>query len=109
VTYRFILTERFRRDLQKLEKKNPKLDSDLETFLDGFDHAQGDFLPGTGGAQKIRMKISGRGKSSSYRVVYFFQRENNIFLLTVYSKQDKGNLSSLDKEVISAMIAELKK
>lgn len=46
------------------------------------------------GLYKMRFGISGRGKSGGVRVVYYY-RESDLpaFLLTVFAKNEKSNLS----------------
>jgi hypothetical protein len=54
----------------------------------------GDLIVGSGGARKIRFAASGRGKSGGYRVVtYFGGGDLPVFLLNVFKKGDRVNLS----------------
>ena len=54
----------------------------------------GDLMPGTGGYRKLRFARSGMGKRGGARVVYLYGGEDlPIFLITVYAKSEKGNLS----------------
>ncbi len=69
--YQFILSRWFNRQLKLLRKRNPHLEKDLESFLDTFIPDIHPVIPGTGGACKARMKVSGRGKRGGYRVVYY--------------------------------------
>ena len=44
---------------------------------------------GSGGVRKVRWAISGRGKSGGVRVIYYFKRQDDeIWLLTIYSKSE---------------------
>lgn len=55
----------------------------------------GKIVPGTGGVRKIRWAISGRGKSGGVRVIYYFKRQDDeIWLLTIYSKSEVENIPS---------------
>ena len=49
----------------------------------------GDLLEGTGGIRKLRWGRDGRGKSGGVRVIYYFKKQDNeIWLLTIYSKNE---------------------
>lgn len=63
----------------------------------------GDLIKGTGGARKIRFAKPGAGKSGGYRVITYYTAEDvPVFLMDVYAKGEKINLSDKEK-------AELKK
>lgn len=54
----------------------------------------GDLIVGTGGCRKFRLAGRGKGKSGGYRVVTFFGGVNiPVYLLTVFSKGERANLS----------------
>lgn len=63
-----------------------------------------------GGLRKVRIPREGGGKSGGFRTVYIFGgRHMPIFLITVFAKNDKANLTpkeqaaavELSKEIIS--------
>ena len=64
----------------------------LQSFL--FQHPDaGKVIPGTGGIRKVRWAISGKGKSGGARVIYYFKRQDDeIWLLTIYSKSEIENI-----------------
>jgi mRNA-degrading endonuclease RelE of RelBE toxin-antitoxin system len=104
MTYRFIFTAWFDRNLKSLRKHNPSLRGDFESFLQTFDAEAHPVIPRTGGARKARMSAKGRGKSGGYRVVYYFVLENTVWLLTIYDKVQKENLSSEEEKIIQGLI-----
>ncbi len=54
----------------------------------------GDIMQGTGGIRKLRWAAQGRGKSGGVRVIYYYHNETiPLFLLTVFGKGEKSNLS----------------
>jgi hypothetical protein len=58
----------------------------------------GDLIPGSGGARKVRIAKRGRGKSAGYRVItYYMDRDSPVFLLTVISKGQQGNLTKAQR------------
>ena len=65
----------------------------------------GSVIRGTGGIRKVRVAISGRGKSGGARVVYYFHnREMPIFLLAVFAKNEKGNLSKSERNQLKKFV-----
>lgn len=66
----------------------------LQSFLLQYPEA-GKIVPGTGGVRKVRWAISGRGKSGGVRVIYYLKRQDDeIWLLTIYSKSEVENIPS---------------
>jgi len=59
--------------------------------------AAGVIMQGTGGIRKLRWKREGGGKSGGVRVVYYYHSENYpLFLLSVFGKSEKANLSKAE-------------
>jgi len=57
----------------------------------------GDLIVGSGGARKIRFAAPGRGKSGGYRVVTYYGGDDlPVFLLNVFKKGDRVNLSKAE-------------
>jgi len=55
-----------------------------------------------GGLYKTRIARSGGGKSGGYRTVHFYRNETlPVFLLTVFAKNDKGNLSKAEQNSVA--------
>lgn len=106
--YRFIFTKWFDRSAHHLRRHNPRLSQDLENFFENFDAEAHPIIVGTGGARKARMKGSGRGKSGSYRVIYYLYIADTVWLLTVYDKVQKEELTAGDKDRIRLLIEAIK-
>jgi mRNA-degrading endonuclease RelE of RelBE toxin-antitoxin system len=69
----------------------------------------GVLVRGGGGARKIRWASSGRGKSGGVRVIYYWiTADEQILLLTVYSKSEQGTMTAADLKLISQKIKGLK-
>lgn len=69
----------------------------------------GDVIRGSGGARKIRWAYVGRGKSGGVRVIYYWiAAEDQILLLTIFAKNERGNLTTDELKLISRKIKELK-
>lgn len=55
----------------------------------------GDLIVGGGGIRKVRYAIGHRGKSGGVRVIYYFHSEAYpAFLLTLFAKNERANLST---------------
>ena len=64
----------------------------LQSFLLQYPEA-GKVVPGSGGIRKVRWAMSGKGKSGDVRVIYYFKRQDDeIWLLTIYSKNEVENI-----------------
>jgi mRNA-degrading endonuclease RelE of RelBE toxin-antitoxin system len=65
-------------------------------------------IPGTGGVRKVRVASSGRGKRGGARVIYLFGGDNvPVFLLAVFAKNEKSDLSPAERNKLARMTAEL--
>lgn len=54
----------------------------------------GVLMQGTGGIRKLRWAAGSRGKSGGVRVIYYFHNKSlPLFLLTLFGKNEKVNLS----------------
>ena len=103
MTKTFIQTDEFSRnweelgfddeDLRKLEleiMKNPQI---------------GPVVRGTGKLRKMRFSFPNRGKSGSVRVCYVdYVIQEAIYLVTVYSKKEKDNLTHTERNNIKKLI-----
>jgi hypothetical protein len=68
------------------------------------DPEAGDVMAGTGGYRKRRFGRSGIGKRGGARVIYLFGGEDvPIFLITVYAKAEKGNLTRAERNALAKM------
>ena len=70
----------------------------------------GDILQGTGGIRKLRWSAQGRGKRGGARVVYFYHNGTMpLFLLTVFGKGEKANLSKAERNDLARLTDLLRK
>jgi hypothetical protein len=69
------------------------------------DPLKGDIIKGTGGARKLRFARKGKGKSGGYRVVTYFAGDDiPVFLLEVFAKNDKINLSKSEQNELKKIL-----
>ncbi len=83
---------------------------DLVIYLSENPEA-GDEMTGTGGCRKVRLAGRGKGKSGGYRTVTFFSGNSMpVYLITVFSKGEKSNLTALEcralKEITKRIVNE---
>lgn len=72
--------------------------------------AVGDVIEGTGGTRKVRFAGNGRGKSGGYRVITFFTGTDiPVFLLNIFSKNEKTDLTPKERRVLKTILAEMVK
>jgi hypothetical protein len=70
----------------------------------------GDLIQGTGGARKVRFATASKGKSGGYRVITFFAAEDMpVFLLDVYSKGTRSDLSQSERNELRKLLTDLPK
>src|SRR5689334_8658556 len=88
--------ESYRR-LQSLLASNPTL---------------GDVMAGTGGFRKLRWPDSrrGKGRRGGLRIIYYhFAGDEQIWLMTIYDKNEASDLGSREKKALKALLdAELR-
>jgi hypothetical protein len=69
----------------------------------------GKMIKKTGGVRKMRWAVKGKGKSGGIRVLYIdFISYEKIYLLMVYPKSKKENITDNEKKVIRKLVEELK-
>jgi hypothetical protein len=62
---------------------------------------QGVLISGLMGVRKLRWSIEGKGKRGGMRIIYYFNKPNHeIWMLAVYAKNQKSDLSSQDRATI---------
>jgi len=65
-------------------------------------------IPGTGGARKIRWAIPGKGKRGGARTIYYYHSESiPVFILDIYAKNRKVDLSDSDKRSLKRVLAQI--
>jgi len=64
----------------------------------------GEVMQGTGGVRKLRWGRGGQGKSGGVRVIYYFHNESMpLYLLTLFSKNERSNLSQAERIELSEL------
>lgn len=67
-------------------------------------------IPKTGKLRKMRWEYNGKGKRGGARICYIhFEAQQTIYLMLLYAKNEKEDLTEDEKKQIKAMIDELEK
>ena len=70
--------------------------------------AAGDLMQGTGGARKLRWGAKSKGKRGGARVITFYGgTEIPVFLLAVFGKSEKANLTKAEQNELRSVLASL--
>ncbi len=107
----FTETERFVKRAEKL--LGAEMVSELQLYL--CKHANdGVIIPASNGIRKLRWAASGRGKRGGARIIYYFANAaGRIFLLDIYAKNEKENLTANDikdlKDAVGFWLKELER
>lgn len=65
----------------------------------------GNVMEGTGGVRKLRWRRGGQGKSGGVRVIYYFHDDlMPLYLLTLFAKGDKANLTKAERNELADLI-----
>lgn len=66
-------------------------------------------IVGGSGIRKVRVSAKGKGKSGGARVIYYYYDNSiPIFLLTVFAKNEKDNLSDAEKAALAKVARAIK-
>ena len=75
------------------------------TFHLSIHPKSGAVMLGTGGVRKLRWARKGKGKRGGVRVIYFFYDEDiPLFLLTIFGKGEKENLSKAERNELAKLV-----
>lgn len=86
-------------------------DEEREKFINyiAYHPLEGVEITGTGGMRKIRWKRQGMGKRGGARIIYFYYDESTpIFLISIYAKSKKENLTSDEKKKMCDWVSAFK-
>jgi len=101
MSFNVYTTDFFDKELKKLSRKYPSLKNDFRALVDSLkdEPIQGQSLGKD--CYKIRMAITskGKGKSGGSRVITCVKIvAGSVFLLSIYDKTDKENISDAELE-----------
>ena len=96
----------------------PAFTRHLPDYLDDDDYKEvqarlaanpdlGDLMPGTGGFRKVRWADArrGKGRRGGLRIIYYhFKSDSQIWLVTLYDKNEASDLTVKEKKALKASI-----
>ncbi|MGR3317437.1 MAG: type II toxin-antitoxin system RelE/ParE family toxin [Candidatus Anammoxibacter sp.] len=92
----------FIRYAKKLELSDDERENIIDLIASNLE--AGDAISGTNGMRKVRVARKGEGKSGGYRVITFFSGPDMpAFLITIYGKGKKTNITSAEKKVMKTL------
>lgn len=101
----------FSRSLDALLKRKQIIFQDYDLFKKELimNPEKGAIVAGTGGTRKIRMKSASKGKRGGIRICYYYLvQDEEIYLLVLYAKNEKEDLSMDEKKDLKLLVNELK-
>jgi hypothetical protein len=101
----------FTKTLDSLIKKRQLLEDDFNEFKKELvKHPDsGDLVSGTGGVRKTRLKSASGGKSGGFRICYYhLSNKDRIFLLLIYPKNVKEDLTMEEKKTLKKIVEMLR-
>lgn len=98
-------TDKFRSELKKLERKHRGLENKVIDTLRSLANETmppGDKMPGVSGHPvfKARIKLGNMGQRRGARIIYY-KDDKNLWALSLYSKNQKGDIT--DKDIKNIM------
>ena len=106
-----VQTEIFSRCLDELIRQRKITVVDYENFERALveNPKSGDVIPGLSGLRKIRFKGNKEGKRGGYRIDYLdMQSTGQLFLIVIYPKKVKEELSQHEKRQIKKIVESIK-
>jgi|SRR5581483_126857 len=101
-----VLTATFVADARRARLSEDELFEIVSTIA--ADPRSGDLMKGTGGARKLRHPGRGKGKSGGYRTIHYYAGDDlPVFLLAMFGKGDRDNLSKAERNAIAAGLARI--
>jgi mRNA-degrading endonuclease RelE of RelBE toxin-antitoxin system len=104
MNFNVIVTSGFKKHAKKIGKKHNSLKSDIEFLIDLLEQNPLYGEPLGNDCYKVRLAISskGKGKRGGARVITCVKiLDNDVYLLTIYDKSVKGNIS--DNELVELL------
>lgn len=100
---------RFKRDIKRLGRKYPTVIDEVAQLMSQLeiDERPGDKIPDVGyDVYKVRLRnpSAKKGKRGGFRVVYYVQLADHVFLITIYAKSEQTDIAP---DVLRSLIESL--
>ena len=99
-------------ELPEFSRRSAKLLSELERqdIICFLAHApkSGVLIEGCGGIRKLRWRRGNKDKSGGVRIVYYFYNDHvPLYLITLFAKGDRANLTQAERNDLRDLVGEL--
>jgi len=100
MSFEIVFASSFKRSIKRLQNRFPHVKDDVQVAISTLLKSPklGTVIPEGKGVRKLRVRNTdiSKGKSSGYRLIYFVEDwpEPTIFLLLLYYKSDKDDITS---------------
>ena len=101
---KIISLESFGKDVKRLYKKYKQIPKDLKNLQKNLEQNPRSGVALGNSCYKIRWENSSipTGKSSGFRIIYYYlDKENNLYLMAMYAKNELENIS--DEKIIEIL------
>ncbi|HVZ13398.1 MAG TPA: type II toxin-antitoxin system RelE/ParE family toxin [Bauldia sp.] len=106
VVHGLVFTPTFQSDIRKARLSEGEVMEIVAAIA--ADPLGGGRMAGTGGARKVRHPGRGKGKSGGYRTVHYFGGNDvPVFMLALYGKGEKDNLSKAERNALAAVLPKI--
>jgi len=97
--------------------ETPIFTREVSTFLTDWEYRslqlallfrpeQGVLIRGSGGLRKLRWGFHGKGKRGGCRVVYYWDKQDTIYMLFVYPKSKQEDLTPAQIKLLGKLVRE---
>lgn len=99
MSYKVVLTTRFKRNVERLVRRFPHVKEDVRIAIQTLAQTPrlGVVIPGGEGIRKLRLRNTdlSRGKSGGYRLLYYVEDQpgQTLYLLLLYAKSDQDDIT----------------
>lgn len=111
---RILFSRRFTHEIKRLKKRFHHVDDDIRPLINQLKAGEtpGDQVPDVG-YLTYKVRIPNRdmrsGKSGGYRAIYYLRLKNTIYLITIYSKRERDNITADEiRDLIQTVEAEIR-
>src|SRR5690349_16334453 len=91
-------SNQFLKELRRILRKYPQVEHEVDSLLEQLKQGErpGDKIPNVGyDVYKVRLRnpSANRGKRGGLRAIYYFELEEQIVMVTIYSKTEQTDVS----------------
>ena len=107
MSYNVLSIQPFDKQLKRLSKKYPSLKKDFTSLVNSLktEPKQGDLIGQNCYKIRLAIKSKGKGKSGGARIIInVVISEENVYLLAIYDKSDKSNITDLELKTLLKQI-----